>query len=390
VNTNLIQQTTRWEDLQSERLCLRLLRVEDAARIFAYRSLPEVERYQGWEAFTMEDAERLVDNQLQVVPNTPDSWLQLAITTRASGTLIGDCGLHFLGEETQQVEIGITLSPDYQGQGFATEALECVLEYVFGQLKMRRVSTIIDARNCASARLMERVGFRKEAHHLENVWFKGEWVSEIIFAMLRREWEERHSQKSPTAWGRKSAIGPVIKILPKVNHSRARQQALDNASPGDIVLFHHARGMNRIITMVSGSRYYHVGIYAGGTEVIESRVKGVSKRDLTEAKFQLRFRIIPAPGGPEVGRAALQWAEKHLGERYAYFSVFALSLDRLLERFFGPVDIIWRQRARVSCGEFVAQAFEEAGEKIFPGVAPDSIAPWDFARLLRRHAAREK
>jgi hypothetical protein len=175
-----------------------------------------------------------------------------------------------------------------------------------------------------------------------------------------------------------------------MNNSRARKHALDGAKPGDIVLFHHARGMNRIITMVSGSRYYHVGIYAGGTQVIESRISGVSKRNLIEAKFQLRFRIIPAPGGPEVGRAALEWAEKHLGERYAYFSVFALSLDRLIERFFGPVDIIWRQRARVSCGEFVAQAFEEAGEKLFPGVASDSVAPWDFARLLRRHSTKRE
>ncbi|RYG64071.1 hypothetical protein EON80_19940 [bacterium] len=97
----------------------------------------------------------------------------------------------------------------------------------------------------------------------------------------------------------------------KMNHSRARQHALDGASPGDIVLFHHARGMNRIITMVSGSRYYHVGIYAGGTQVIESRISGVSKRSLMDAKFQLRFRVIPAPGGPEVGRAALLLKRLH-------------------------------------------------------------------------------
>lgn len=148
--------------------------------------------------------------------------------------------------------------------------------------------------------------------------------------------------------------------------------------------------MNRIITMVSGSRYYHVGIYAGGTEVIESRIKGVSKRDLSEARLQLKFRVIPAPGGPEVGRVALQWANKHMGERYAYFSVFTMSLDRIIDRFFGPVDFIWRQRARVSCGEFVAQAYEAAGEKLFPGMDSDSVAPWDFARLLRQHSLKEK
>ncbi|BCM91870.1 hypothetical protein IAD21_03747 [Abditibacteriota bacterium] len=173
-----------------------------------------------------------------------------------------------------------------------------------------------------------------------------------------------------------------------MHKSRARLRALDSASPGDILLFTHARGFNRVITMFSGSRYYHVGLYAGGTEVIESRVKGVSKRDLAEARLRLRFRVVHAPGGPEVGRAALEWAEKHLGERYAYFSIFALIFDRLVDRIFGPVDIIWRQRARVSCGEFVAQAYEAAGEKLFPGIDSESVAPWDFARLLRRHTSR--
>ncbi|RYX86223.1 hypothetical protein EON83_03095 [bacterium] len=172
--------------------------------------------------------------------------------------------------------------------------------------------------------------------------------------------------------------------------SRARKHALENASPGDILLFTHARGMNRVITMFSGSRYYHVGLYAGGTEVIESRVKGVSKRDLSDSRLQLRFRVIHAPGGPEVGRAALEWAEKHIGERYAYFSIFALITDRIVDRIFGPVDIIWRQKARVSCGEFVAQAYEAAGEKLFPGVDSESVAPWDFARLVRKHSRKWK
>ncbi|RYX86222.1 N-acetyltransferase [bacterium] len=178
----------QWSDLLSERLRLRPLQSGDAAPIFAYRSLPEVERYQGWESFTMEDAEKLVANQLSVVPNTPDSWLQLAIVEYESSKLIGDCGIHFLSEETRQVELGITLSPDYQGRGLATEALYSVLWYVFGQLNKHRATAIVDANNHASARLMERVGFRKEAHLIEHYWFKGEWCSEFVFAMLGREW----------------------------------------------------------------------------------------------------------------------------------------------------------------------------------------------------------
>lgn len=174
-----------------------------------------------------------------------------------------------------------------------------------------------------------------------------------------------------------------------MHHRRHTRHALENASPGDILLFHHARGLNRLITTFSGSRYYHVGLYAGGQCVIESRVKGVSIRDMSDARIRLRFRVIPSPGGPEVGLAALDWAQSKLGERYAYFSIFALIFDRTVDKLIGPVDIVWRQRDRVSCGEFVAQAYEAAGEVLFPGVESDAVAPWDFAKLLRKHTQRK-
>lgn len=172
--------------------------------------------------------------------------------------------------------------------------------------------------------------------------------------------------------------------------SRVRRDALATASPGDILLFHHASGINRIIRMVSGSPYHHVGLFAGDQWVIEARIGGVIKRDLREAKVRLRFRVIPAPGGPLIGRAALQWAEKQIGVRYAFGSIFALSLDRLIERAIGPVEIIWRQRDRVSCGELVAQAYEAAGVSLFPGLEPEEVAPWDFARLLPKPQREEK
>jgi hypothetical protein len=174
-------------------------------------------------------------------------------------------------------------------------------------------------------------------------------------------------------------------VQTNVNTPVARRAKLQDASPGDIVLFHHARGLNRLITRFSGSRYYHVGLYAGGHCVLESRVTGVSKRDVCQSKIRLHFRVIPAPGGPEVGQAALDWALTQIGRRYAYFSIGALILDRFLERLLGPIDIVWHERERVSCGEFVAQAYEAAGMRLFPDRHAEEVAPWDFARLLRQH-----
>lgn len=172
--------------------------------------------------------------------------------------------------------------------------------------------------------------------------------------------------------------------------THASRSALDNAAPGDILLFYHAQGINRLIPLFSGSRYHHVGLYAGGQDVIEARVGGVIRRDMSTAQIRLRFRVIPAPGGPEVGGRALAWATTQVGERYAYLSIFALIFDRTVEKLFGPVDIVWRQKDRVSCGELVVQAYEQAGVQLFPGQESEEIAPWDFAQLLRNRPRKRE
>jgi RimJ/RimL family protein N-acetyltransferase len=174
-------------DLRSSRLVLRPLRPEDAPAIVAYRALPEVARYQSWETYTPADAAELIESQAGRQPGVPGTWFQLAITL--AGEVIGDCGLHGLADAPKQMEVGITLAPSHQGRGYAAEALGLVLRYLFTELKTHRVTAATDAENQAAAQLLTRAGFRREGHHVENVWFKGAWGSEFSFALLRREWE---------------------------------------------------------------------------------------------------------------------------------------------------------------------------------------------------------
>ncbi len=180
-----------FSELKSPRLQLRRLCLDDAPAVCAYRALPEVARYQSWESYTLDDAVRLIDAHVGLVPDTPGTWFQLGIVSLASRELIGDCGLHFRREEPRQVELGITLAPAHQGRGFANEALSRVLDYLFGTLEKHRVFALTDAANEPAARLFRKLGFRQEGHFVEHVWFKGEWGSEYLFALLHREWRDR-------------------------------------------------------------------------------------------------------------------------------------------------------------------------------------------------------
>jgi len=89
-----------------------------------------------------------------------------------------------------QAEIGISLNPKYQKQGFAQEALRAIFKYLFVQLDLHRIIGSVDPRNISSATLLRRVGMRQEAHFIQSYWLKGEWTDDLVFALLRSEWAE--------------------------------------------------------------------------------------------------------------------------------------------------------------------------------------------------------
>jgi aminoglycoside 6'-N-acetyltransferase len=169
----------------TERLTVRRFRPDDAAAFSAYRSVPEVARYQSWEApFSLEDATASVERFASGDPLAP-GWFQYAIDR--DGELIGDIGLN-LHDNLMQAEIGFTLAPQYQGKGYATEAVRGLLNHLFVERNLHRVSAECDARNVASAQLLRRLGFREEGLRLANTWFKGEWTDDLIFGLLRSDW----------------------------------------------------------------------------------------------------------------------------------------------------------------------------------------------------------
>lgn len=179
-------------ELSTERLRLDALKESDAPALFGYRADPEVSRYQGWRPETLDEVERFIRNQTVLATPSPGEWFQRAIRLAADGSLIGDLGLCLSADG--QAEFGITLAPAAQGRGFAREALHGLFGELFGRLDVHRVHASVDPRNAASMALLEAVSMRQEAHFRESLQFRGEWVDDVIFALLAREWRELHGK----------------------------------------------------------------------------------------------------------------------------------------------------------------------------------------------------
>lgn len=177
--------------LATDRLLLRAFRAADAPILAAYRDDPNVARYQGWEIpFTAAAAAEFVTSQKSVTGPVPGEWVQIAI--EYDGELAGDVGL-LLDESAELASLGITVRPDRQGDGIASEALGAVIDTLIGR-GVHRVEAAIDPDNIASARLFERLGFRWEGVSRRAIRVRGHWYDEDRYALLaadRETWLSR-------------------------------------------------------------------------------------------------------------------------------------------------------------------------------------------------------
>jgi RimJ/RimL family protein N-acetyltransferase len=187
-------------ELETLRLRIDALRLSDAEALFRHRSDPEVARYQNWWPQTLEEVERFIRNQSRLLAPEPGQWFQRAIRQRDDGALIGD--LAFCLSRDGQAEFGINVVPSRRGKGIAREALLALLGWFFGGMGLHRAHCSIDPRNLASMALMHSLGMRQEAHFRESLRIRGEWVDDVIFALLAREWQARVAENADEAASR--------------------------------------------------------------------------------------------------------------------------------------------------------------------------------------------
>jgi RimJ/RimL family protein N-acetyltransferase len=182
--------------VRTARLLLRLFREGDLADVNAFQSDPEIVRFLYWEARTLDESREWLAGRIAAdrLAEEGDA-VALAVERRSDGRVIGSVNAWWRSIEHRQAEVGFVISRDAQGQGYAYEATAALLDLLFPLLDLHRVYASTDARNSGSAALLRRLGMRQEAHLRENEWFKGAWGDELIFAILRTEWEQH--RRSP-------------------------------------------------------------------------------------------------------------------------------------------------------------------------------------------------
>jgi RimJ/RimL family protein N-acetyltransferase len=168
----------------TERLTLRRFTSGDLDVLADIYSRPEVARYLYWNVRSRdESAEALRVRVERTSELVDDNIMPIAVVWRSTNELIGDFMLRWSSDEHRQGEIGGSVHPDFQGRGVAGEVYRELLVMAFDELSLHRVVGRCDARNERSIRSLEKVGFVREAHFVENEWVKGEWTDEVIVAI---------------------------------------------------------------------------------------------------------------------------------------------------------------------------------------------------------------
>ncbi len=177
--------------LETPRLYIRPLMLDDLADFYDYRSKPEVAQYQGFDVFSWEEAKRFIEENSTKSYGTAGEWVQYAFASKLSGRILGDCAIQLHPNDVRIAQVGLSIHPQEQQKGYAKEALSGILDFLFTDQGIHRVVETVDVENTASIRLLESLGFRREGHFVENIFFKGKWGSEYQYALLKREWARK-------------------------------------------------------------------------------------------------------------------------------------------------------------------------------------------------------
>ncbi len=173
--------------IETERLVLRRLEMNDAQDIYEYGRDPEVARHVLWEPYeTVSECRSYIRTmQRRYRAGEPSSW---GIEIKGAGRVVGTIGYMWYQEEHSSAEVGYSLARDQWNRGLMTEALQAVIAHSFEALHLNRVEAQHELTNPASGRVMEKCGMRYEGVLRERLRNKSRYVDVALYAILRSDY----------------------------------------------------------------------------------------------------------------------------------------------------------------------------------------------------------
>ena len=184
-----VSRDTAFTVIETDRLLLRRFELRDIAAFHAYRADDGVARFQSWQGYTFEQAERFVEELRREDPGVPGAPFQFAVARLHDDALVGDCMLALDPGDPPTGEIGYTVAPAHQGRGYACEAATALLDYAFDRFDLAAARSVTDARNAASIAVARRFGMRLRS--TAHTRFKGEPCAEQTYEVTSEAWRAR-------------------------------------------------------------------------------------------------------------------------------------------------------------------------------------------------------
>ncbi|MBS1551451.1 MAG: GNAT family N-acetyltransferase [Bacteroidetes bacterium] len=176
--------------LETDRLILKELSLNDAEDIFEIYSNEEVMKYFGKNTYKdLSEAELMIEMCIRAFKNK--EGIRWGIVFKNSGELIGSAGIWRIIEKHLRGEIGYDLKITHWNKGIMTEALRAVTEFGFSKMNLHSLEANIDPDNAASRRLLGKIGFSKEGYFRESYFHEGKFMDSEIYSMLNAGHKQR-------------------------------------------------------------------------------------------------------------------------------------------------------------------------------------------------------
>lgn len=179
---------------ETPRLLLREVTEADIPAIHELHSLPETDQYNTMGIpETLRVTHDLVHTWLQMQEATPRTLYVFAIVLKENPQLAGLFGMILSAPKKKSAEVWYKLHKDHWRRGYASEALECMLQFAFETLALHRIEAGCAVENMASIRVLEKAGMLREGHRRKALPIRGQWVDNYEYALLEEDYFAKKS-----------------------------------------------------------------------------------------------------------------------------------------------------------------------------------------------------